>query len=79
MLSASVVSFSRWGAIQIYLPLPLPLFLCFCILFGCSLIVSISAVDWLDRLVPEMSYYVYIYIYISLFAAKIHSKYQMGR
>ena len=25
MLSASEVSFSRWGAIQIYLPLPLPL------------------------------------------------------
>jgi len=25
MLSASKVSFSRWGAIQIYLPLPLPL------------------------------------------------------
>ena len=26
MLSDSEVSFSRWGAIQIYLPLPLPLY-----------------------------------------------------
>ena len=32
--------------------------LCFCVLFGWSLVVSISAIDCPERLVPEMTFYV---------------------
>ena len=30
----------------------------FCILFGCCLVVRTSTIDWLERLIPGMSYYV---------------------
>jgi len=32
--------------------------LCFCVLFGCFLVVSTSAIDCLERLVSEMTCYV---------------------
>jgi len=34
------------------------LFLCWPILFGCHLATSTNAIDCLERLVPEMTYYV---------------------